>query len=67
MPTDTEIAELPRDVCDGALGEEDLARLLISFRGVAAPPGPRYVRRSDDGLVPAYVFDEASGMIYIVD
>ena len=57
------------DVCDGELGEEDLARLLISFRGVVAPPEStiRFVRRSDDGLAPADMFDEDSGMIYILD
>jgi hypothetical protein len=69
MLMEAEIADMPRDVCDSELGEEDLARLLITFRGVVAPAAPtlRFVRSSDDGLAPAYVFDEDSGMIYIMD
>ena len=69
MLMEAEIADMPRDVCDGELGEEDLARLLITFRGVVAPAAPtlHFVRSSDDGLAPAYVFDEDSGMIYIMD
>jgi hypothetical protein len=27
----------------------------------------RYVRASDDGTARAYVFDEESGMVYILD
>jgi hypothetical protein len=69
MLMEAEIADMPRDICDGELGEEDLARVLITFRGVVAPPAPtlHFVRSSDDGLAPAYVFDEDSGMIYILD
>jgi hypothetical protein len=69
MLMDIDIDDAPPGFCDGELGDEDLARLLISFRGVVAPRGStlRFVRRSDDGLAPAYVFDEDSGMIYILD
>ncbi|MFI5244074.1 MAG: hypothetical protein ACHQQR_02530 [Gemmatimonadales bacterium] len=54
---------------DGRLDAPDMARLLIGFRG---QPGPRttsmrYVRASDDGEAAAYVFDEDSGMVYILD
>jgi hypothetical protein len=69
MLMDTDIMDMPRDLRDGKLEQEDLARLLIAFRGVVAPPWARLhlVRRSDDGLAPEYVFDEDSGMIYILD
>ena len=69
MPMETAVLDAPRDFRDSALEAEDLARLLISFRGVSAPPshGLRFVRESSDGLAPAYVFDESSGMIYILD
>jgi hypothetical protein len=54
---------------DGRLDAPDMARLLIGFRG---QPGPRttamrYVRAPDDGEASAYVFDEDSGMVYILD
>ena len=70
MPSQTALLEAPQDFRDSALEQEDLARLLMSFRGVAAPPPAsalRFVRESGDGLAPAYVFDEESGMIYILD
>ena len=54
---------------DGRLDAQDMARLLIGFRG---QPGPltssmRYVRASSDGDSSAYVFDEDSGMVFILD
>jgi hypothetical protein len=71
MTNEGAVAEMPLDLADGELADEDLARVLISFRGVVAPrpstKALRYVRRSDDGLAPAYMFDEDSGMIYILD
>ena len=69
MPIDAAVAEMPSDVSDEELAQEDLARLLITFRGVTAPKEAslHFVRRSDDGLAPAYVFDDESGMIYILD
>ena len=54
---------------DGTLDAEDMARALIGFRGpaVVATSAMRPVKRSADGQESAYVFDEASGMVYIVD
>ena len=51
------------------LDQQDLARILGAFRGqpAYATPSMHYVRESDDGLAPAYVFDEESGMVYILD
>jgi hypothetical protein len=51
------------------LTQEDLARLVYSFRGHPRITSPtlRYVARSTDGLVPAYVWDEASAMVWILD
>ena len=51
------------------LPETDLARILASFRGqpVCATSTMRYVRAPADGLASAYVFDEDSGMVYILD
>jgi hypothetical protein len=54
---------------DGPLDAEDLARVLTGFRGQPIPltPTMRYVRASSDGGASAYVFDEVSGMVYILD
>ncbi|HLA91531.1 MAG TPA: hypothetical protein VJL28_13975 [Gemmatimonadaceae bacterium] len=51
------------------LDDKDLARILGAFRGqpAFATPTMRYVRASDDGLAPAYVYDEETGMVYILD
>jgi len=48
---------------------EDLARVLTGFRGqpIALTPTMRYVRSSADGDASAYVFDEGTGMVYILD
>jgi hypothetical protein len=56
-------------VVDGRLDAEDLARVLTGFRGQPVPltPAMHYVRSSADGDASAYVFDEASGMVYILD
>lgn len=56
-------------VVDGRLDVEDMARLLTGFRGqpIAVTPAMRYVRSSADGNASAYVFDEESGMVYILD
>ena len=58
----------PTSTCD-VLDEEDLARVLGAFRGqpATATPTMRYVRASSDGVAPAYVYDEDSGMVYILD
>jgi hypothetical protein len=52
-----------------ALSQEDLARLVYSFRGhpKVTTPTLRFVARSNDGLVPAYVWDEESAMVWILD
>ena len=54
---------------DGRLDPEDRARLLMGFRGQPGPltPSMRYVRASSDGEATAYVFDEISGMVFILD
>jgi hypothetical protein len=44
------------------------ARLLPAFLGVKTSSRLlRYVPRSTDGMAPAWVFDEDSGMVYILD
>jgi hypothetical protein len=69
MSSDTSTLELPPAVDENELDQEDLARVLTAFRGqpVYATPSLHYVRRSADGAAPAYVFDEESGMVYILD
>ena len=54
---------------DGRLDAQDLARVLTGFRGQPIPltPTMRFVRSSADGNASAYVFDEESGMVYILD
>jgi hypothetical protein len=56
-------------VVDGRLDAEDMARALTGFRGVqtGTTSSMRYVRASSDGDACAYVFDEDSGMVYILD
>jgi hypothetical protein len=56
-------------IVDGHLDAEDLARVLTGFRVPPITPttNMRYVRASDDGTARAYVFDEESGMVYILD
>jgi hypothetical protein len=56
-------------IVDGRLDAQDLARVLTGFRGqpIKLTPAMRYVRASSDGDAVAYVFDEASGMVYILD
>ena len=54
---------------EGRLDAEDSARALIGFRGnpPLASATMRYVRAASDGEACAYVFDEDSGMVYILD
>jgi hypothetical protein len=54
---------------NGRLDAQDLARVLTGFRGqpIAITPTMRYVRSSADGDASPYVFDEESGMVYILD
>ena len=54
---------------DGQLDAADLARSLTGFRGQPVPltPTMRYMRLATDGDETAYVFDDASGMVYILD
>lgn len=56
-------------VVDGRLDAEELARALTGFRVPPMTPtaSMRYVRASADGTASAYVFDEDSGMVYILD
>ena len=57
--------QLRRD--ENALDQEDLARLLVTFRGVhAASATPRPTEHhAADALTPVYLFDTPSGMVYI--
>ncbi len=50
------------------LDAEDMARVLTSFRGqpIARTPGLGYVRSCSDGDGSAYVFDNESGMVYLL-
>jgi hypothetical protein len=52
-----------------SLDEEDRARVLTTFLGQPCYAGAtwRYVQGSSDGLAPAYMYDEESGMVYILD
>lgn len=48
---------------------QDLARTLTAFRGQPKryTPPMRYVRYSVDSTASEYVFDDESGMAFIVD
>ena len=50
------------------LDAEDMARVLTSFRGqpISRTPALGYVRSSSDGDASAYVFDDESGMVYLL-
>ena len=52
-----------------ALDDEDKARLLTTFLGGpdVTAPALHYVHGSSDGKAPAYVFDDQTGMVYILD
>jgi hypothetical protein len=69
IEVDVEEPDLRCAVVDGRLDAEDMARVLAGFRGqpIALTPALRYVRTSADGVAAAYVFDEESGMVYILD
>jgi hypothetical protein len=56
-------------VVDGRLDAEDLARVLTGFRVPPLTPTAdmHYVRASDDATTSAYVFDEESGTVYILE
>ena len=56
-------------IVDGRLDAQDMARVLTGFRGQPVPrtPAMHYVRTSGDGRASAYVFDEVSGMVYLLD
>ena len=57
------------DIDVAELSDEDRARVLTTFLGVPsdAVAALHFVRGSADGQAPAYVFDEGSGMVYILD
>jgi hypothetical protein len=50
------------------LDAEDMARVLTSFRGqpITRTPALGYIRSSSDGVTSAYVFDDESGMVYLL-
>ena len=52
-----------------ALDEEDKARFLTTFLGHSGGRASalHLVPASSDGQAPAYVFDDESGMVYILD
>ena len=52
-----------------ALDDEDKARFLTTFLGYSGSGRRRCtcVHASGDGQAPAYVFDDESGMVYILD
>jgi len=57
----------PLDVA--ALDNEDKARVMTAFLGHRAgiAPALHYVHAASDGQAPAYIFDDESGMVYILD
>lgn len=69
VEVEVEDPDLRCAIIDGRLDAEDMARALTGFRGQPIPltPALHYVRTSDDGTATAYVFDEESGMVYILD
>jgi hypothetical protein len=69
VEVEVEEPDLRCAVVGGRLDAEDMARVLTGFRGQPIPltPTMRYVRASSDGEATAYVFDEISGMVYILD
>ena len=54
---------------DGRLDAEDQARFLAAFRGqpTSETPGMAYLRPAAWSDATAYVCDEQSGMVYILD
>jgi|GEM_PF-1667430 len=54
---------------DGRLDAEDLARLMTGFRGqpLAWTPRTGGVRPANAGASSAYVVDDESGMVYLLD
>ena len=50
------------------LDAEDMARVLTSFRGqpITRTPALGYIRSSSDGVSSVYVFDDESGMVYLL-
>jgi hypothetical protein len=69
MTSEASTLEPPPAVDVNEFDQEDLARVLTAFRGqpVYAMPTMHYVRQSSDGAAPAYVFDDQTGMVYILD
>ena len=69
MPTAPETTDVSSETGVEELSQEDLARLVFAFRGHprATPSALHYVRGSEDGAVPGYVWDEASAMVWILD
>jgi hypothetical protein len=55
-------------ILDGRLDAEDLARVLMSFRGQPKPTtgGMRYQRLAADLNASVYVIDGDSGMAYLL-
>lgn len=66
--TATQWIEEP-SLVDGHLDGEDLARLMTGFRGqpLAWTPRTGGVRPANAGSSSAYVVDDESGMVYLLD
>ena len=67
--TDLDDESLQRVLDEAGLDDDDKARVFAAFRGVGGDAVPllHYIPSDADGAVPAYVFDENSGLVYILD
>jgi hypothetical protein len=57
----------PLDIA--GLDDADKARVLTTFLGhrTGVAPSLHYVHATSDGQAPAYIFDDDTGMVYILD
>lgn len=69
VPVELLDADPASAVIDGRLDAEDLARVLTGFRGQPTPitPAMHHVRTENDHAPTVYVYDEETGMVYILD
>lgn len=67
--TDLDEESMQRVLDEAGLDDDDKARVFAAFSGVGGNSVPllHYIPSGADGAVPAYVFDEVSGMVYILD
>ncbi len=59
----------PPPVVEAPLDDEDMARVLTTYRGqpTLRTPPLHFLRSPTDGDDSAYVVDEDSGMVYVLD